>query len=79
MRILRKLSEVISAVWRNPRIQDSIGFLENQVRSGWQMVFSQRRRIREFRSWFGAAFGAREKDLLFLLLKISTKPGISDS
>jgi len=63
LRILRELSEVMSAVWRNPRIQDSNGFSENLGRSGWQIVFSQRRRIKEFRSWFGVACRVREKGL----------------
>jgi len=65
-RILRNSSGVMSVVWRNPRIQDHSGFSEKLVRSGWQIVFTLRRRIREFCLWSRAAFGAKEKILWFL-------------
>ena len=63
VRILRESFVVMSAVWRNLKILGNNGFSGNLGSSGLQIVFTQRKKIREFRLWYRGAFGAREKDL----------------
>jgi len=48
LRILRESFGVMSAVWRNLRILGSSEFSENLGSSGLEIVFIQRKRIREY-------------------------------